>query len=218
MDQIDMWNKWHGRHIANDDMPLHVQSRNHFIEALPLPNKSSPVLEVGCGQGYDSVAIATAGYSVCALDFSEVAIRIARRNIPADTELKLSYACRDVSRSLPYANAQFEGVFSYLSLHYFTTKVTREIFGEIARVTKPSGIFSVSVKSTEDPLFGQGEELDHNLFIRNGHIRHFFDTEEIVHLLCNTWTISRLETAWSYYLSSAKPKACITSVLAVRNE
>jgi SAM-dependent methyltransferase len=217
MDQLGMWNDWHRRHEANDDMPLHRDCLNEFISSLPESGKSGPILELGCAQGYDSVAIATAGYSVEAMDFSDVAIDRARRNLLTLPKLRINYICRDMSLPLPYADSTFSGVFAYLSLHYFRPSVTIRVFREIARVTSASGIISFSVRSVEDSLFGRGERLDHHLYELNGHIRHFFDEGEIQDLLRCAWTVSRQRIVRSHYLSSTKPEASVFSVLAVRN-
>ncbi len=172
LNQAQMWNSWHLRHIALDDSPVHLACREDLLRHLPRPGDSGPVLELGSGQGFDAVAIARAGYRVEALDFSPVALEIARKEVAGHSDLQVHYLGRDISLSLPYRAASFSGIYSYLALHYFDTVTTRKIFGEIARVASRECVLSFAVRSTVDPLFGKGSRLGDHYYINEGHVRH----------------------------------------------
>lgn len=218
MDQRNMWNSWHVRHDAKDDMQLHMRCRSEFLGVLPKPDSAGRILELGCGQGYDSTVFAEAGYSVEALDFSDVAIDIARKKLAASPPLGINYVCRDISLPLPYDDSTFSGVYSYLSLHYFRLPVTRNIFDEIARVTSEAGFLCFSVRSVTDALFREGRKVDYRVYERNGHIRRFFDEDEIRELLQDHWTVISLQTGRGHYLSMENPEASVLTALAVRKK
>ncbi len=182
-----MWNSWHLRHIALDDSPVHLACREDLLRHLPRPGDSGPVLELGSGQGFDAVAIARAGYRVEALDFSPVALEIARKEVAGHSDLQVHYLGRDISLSLPYRAASFSGIYSYLALHYFDTVTTRKIFGEIARVASRECVF-----------------------------RHFFNSAELRSVLREAWTIRELLPVRAHYLSKVEPEGGIMKVLAFR--
>lgn len=216
-DQRVMWDAWHTRHVADDHSTLHEECRRGLLRGLPAPASSGPVLELGCGQGFDAMLIAEAGYRVEALDFSDNALSIARGRLAAhDGGLRIRFLCRDISRPLPYPNQTFSGIFSYLSLHYFDDAATSQAFAEITRVSSPSCIFSFTVRSVTDPLFGKGKQLDRRLYDYNGHIRHFFDEVELAALLGSAWAIEELRPVRAHYLSSDYPAGGIIKALAIR--
>jgi SAM-dependent methyltransferase len=66
-------------------------------------------------------------------------------------------------------------VYSHLSLHYLSRRATRALLQEIFRILKPGGLLQFTVRTTQDPLYGQGEEVDAHRFVLDGHLRHFFD-------------------------------------------
>lgn len=215
-DQRSMWDGWHTRHVAVDDTALHIACRQDLLNALPQPSHCGPILELGSGQGFDAMAIAAAGYTVEALEFSSVAVGISRRNLAARDELHINYLCRDIAQPLPYPRETFSGIFSYLSLHYFNTLDTKKVFAEITRVAAPSSVFSFAVRSVEDPLFTKGRQLDHHLYDCKGHVRHFFDLEEITLLLREAWAIQDLRSLRAHYLTEAEPIGGIIKALAIR--
>jgi SAM-dependent methyltransferase len=102
---------------------------------------------------------------------------------------------------LPFKDERFGGVYSHLALHYFRDEVTRRIFGEIERVLRPGGLLVFSVKSTEDPYYSDGEQLDEHIFSRKGHIRHFFD-EGYVKDLLDGWIIESTSSYRGRYACS----------------
>ena len=215
--QLALWDGWHSRHVAVDDSQLHVACREALLDALQPPADSGPILELGCGQGFDATAIAKAGYSVEALDFSSVALTLARRKLAMCNGLPINYVQRDISLPLPYPDSTFSGIFSYLAIHYFDTSTTRNIFKEMTRVASRTCVLSAGVRSVEDPLFGKGEQLDHHFFDYEGHVRHFFDPPEIANLLNGAWTIKELRASRAFYLSDADPLGGIIKILAIRN-
>jgi len=216
-DQLAMWDAWHTRHVADDRSALHEECRKGLLHALPPSAASGPVLELGCGQGFDAMLIAQAGYRVEALDFSSNALSTARQRLAACVHgLRVRFLLRDISAPLPYPDQSFSGIFSYLALHYFDDEGTARVFAEITRVAMPSCIFSFAVRSVNDPLFGKGKQLDRRLYDWNGHIRHFFDQAELASLLGPAWAIEELRPVRAHYLSSDHPAGGIIKVLAIR--
>jgi SAM-dependent methyltransferase len=186
-DQRTYWDQWHERHTLASHSDHSSEALATFIGALPRVAGAN-VLEIGCGQGREAVQLALRGLRVSAFDHSHVAIACARRNA-SKARVNLDLTEQDTARPLPYDSEAFLGAFAHLSLHYFDETTTRGIFSEIARVVAPGGILFFTVRSVHDDLYGQGDEIGHNLFCLKGHVRHFFDINYITETLSADWKI-----------------------------
>jgi ubiquinone/menaquinone biosynthesis C-methylase UbiE len=186
-DQRLVWNK---KHTLGD----HEKYRNdvNLFAKMVLPElkKGSSLLDLGCGIGKDDNYFASNGVTITATDFSDVVIAddIAKYQLP-----NLAFVVSDLSEPLPHSANSFNAVYAHLSLHYFSDDKTREIFAEIARVLKPSGRLFFACKSIHDHLYGEGEEVAQDTFVRKGHIRHFFSLDYCKDLLAKDYVVDRLE-------------------------
>lgn len=131
-------------------------------------------MELGCGEGNDSVLFAQAGHTVTATDFSDVVIR---QNTERYSNNNLHFAEQDISEPLAFPDQTFDVVYARLSLHYFRDSQTRKIFQEIAHVLKQNGSLYFMCKSTGDRLHGKGTKIEADMFELDGHVRHFFSRE-----------------------------------------
>jgi ubiquinone/menaquinone biosynthesis C-methylase UbiE len=84
-------------------------------------------------------------------------------------------------------------VYARLSLHYFSDLTTKRIFSEIARVLKPNGYLCFLCKSTNDPLYGKGNEIEKDMYENKGHVRHFFSKEYATELMQQSFEIQTIE-------------------------
>jgi ubiquinone/menaquinone biosynthesis C-methylase UbiE len=152
------------------------------IKSLELMKKikGNKILELGCGEGKDSIFFAKNGYEIFSLDCSEKAIKSFEENIVKNNVQKLVHPILyDISKPLKFDDKTFDIVFAHLSLHYFDDKITTKIFTEIRRVLKVGGFLFVRVKSTEDQLYGKGKKIEEDMF-EFGHMRHFFSEEYLI--------------------------------------
>jgi SAM-dependent methyltransferase len=142
----------------------------------------SRVLELGCGDGRDAIHLAQLQHRVIASDFSRTALS---EFADYAARLHLGQCVLDIA-GLPYAFADksFDAVYARLSLHYFPEAVTRDIFAEIARVLRPSGIFLGLFNSQFDVEKGAGKFLEARYYeLAPGSRKRFFTAEEASALL-----------------------------------
>jgi len=206
--QLEFWNSYHQRTQRDRDDPERHDSRAAFIEAIGSA-RSLDVLEIGCGKGHDAVQFALNELRVWALDHSSVALESASdaaRMLGAQIE----FICHDTAVAFPFSDRAFDGVYAHLSLHYFDNAATRSIFRDILRLTKPGGIFTFSVRSVLDPLYGQGDIVGKDMYCLDGHIRHFFNPDYTRELLAG-WELISLNS-YETSFSAANPGSFIRAV------
>lgn len=143
-----------------------------------LKNKESKtLLDLGCGDGRDSIFFAKQGYEVTAADVSPIALQILRRKIKEEKITNINVMEQDILK-IDFPEDSFEIIYAHLSLHYFLDKQTTEIIKKIHKILKKEGFLFIKCKSTEDEEFGKGEMLEKNVYVmEENYVRHFFDEE-----------------------------------------
>lgn len=161
-------------------------------EVISLLSPGATIAELGCGWGSDTAYFAQHGYSTLGVDFSDVAIEQNRKrygHIPT-----VAFQTVDISQPFPWEDSVFTALYARLSLHYFTDAVTKAVFHEIYRVLQPAGLLAFLCKSIHDPLYGEGEEIEQDMFITNDHVRHFFSEDYAKACLGDGFKIETLQS------------------------
>jgi ubiquinone/menaquinone biosynthesis C-methylase UbiE len=186
-DQKQFWNEAH----KNSIIAAHSTKQTSFAEdSSKVLAPHSKILELGCGEGNDSIYFAEQGHEVVATD---VAGAIIKQNSKRYDHPKLRFVQQDISQPFAFPDASFDAVYARLSLHYFTDAVTRKVFTEIARVLKPGGKLCFMCKSTEDRLYGRGTQIEPDTF-ESDHIRHFFSEEYAKDLLKQNFILEMIRS------------------------
>jgi SAM-dependent methyltransferase len=94
----------------------------------------SRVLDLGCGTGIASAALAERGMSVTGLDISEAMLAYARNRLPSATFV------HGAADDLPFADDTFDGVVSAQAFHWFDAPA---VLAQAARVVRPYGVVAV---------------------------------------------------------------------------
>ena len=143
-----------------------------------IENCLTPIIDLGCGKGKDTLYLIERGKTVIPCDYSISAIQAIQKNFPEVERAE----CFDMTRGLPFGDNFTDLIICNLSLHYFTEKTTFEVLEEIKRVLKPGGIILFRVNSIRDVNYGAGEgkEIEPHLYeTSDGRYKRFFDQEDI---------------------------------------
>jgi ubiquinone/menaquinone biosynthesis C-methylase UbiE len=176
-DQLSHWNNAHAQQW------LHKHSLTQTQYAIDVEDSladKSNMLELGCGEGNDSIFFAEKGHVITSTDFSDVVIEQNKKQLQ---HANLRFEVQDTSKKFNYSDGQFDAIYARLSLHYFPNETTIAIFDEMRRVLKPSGNLYFMCKSVDDLIYGQGIELEKDMYELNGHVRHFFSEDYAKQLL-----------------------------------
>ena len=142
------------------------------------------ILELGSGQGRDTLFFVREGFQVHALDYSHEGVEIIRGKADA---LGLSQAVNalqhDVRQPLPSDDRSFDACYSHmLYCMALTTNELESISKEIWRVLKPGGLNIYTVRTATDKHYGAGTHRGEDMWEVGGFIVHFFSREKVGHL------------------------------------
>ncbi len=157
------------------------------------------ILELGGGQGRDSLFFAAEAFEVRVLDYAQPGVdAILQKAAQAGFAQRLTAAQHDVRQPLPVDDASFDACYSHmLFCMALTTSELTALTGEILRVLRPGGLCIYTVRNTSDPDFGRGVPRGEGLYENQGFIVHFFDRAK-VQQLARGWelvTIDEFEEA-----------------------
>ncbi|HEY3276215.1 MAG TPA: class I SAM-dependent methyltransferase [Syntrophorhabdaceae bacterium] len=177
---------WTTKYVENFDMfgkePSYSARRAAGIFA---DHGAKKILELGSGQGRDSLFFVAHGFEVCALDYSEEGLdAIGKKAEAAGLSASLATVCHDVRRPLPFDDNSFDGCYSHMLYCMALTTAELEFLSEeILRVLKPGGLNIYTVRHTLDPHYRTGIDRGDDMWeIGGGFIVHFFSRETIAHL------------------------------------
>ena len=134
------------------------------------------VLELGAGQGRDTIGFLRAGFEVHALDYADDAVRsIALAAGPALIDHLTAYV-HDVREPLPFPDGSIDACYSHMLFTMaLSTLELKSLAGEIHRVLRPGGLCIYTVRHIGDAHYGAGRSLGDGLFENGGFVVHFFD-------------------------------------------
>ncbi len=155
-------------------------------------NKIQKVLELGCGQGRDSLFFASKGLEVHAIDSSKVAIenlRIKSKGMNLDIKLKNI----DAVKGLHFLDNHFGAVYSHMFYNMgFTDNELKFLFSESRRVLKNKGTLSFSVRHDKDITYKKGTKAAENIYDINGFQIRFFTKQDIKFFINDNFKIQNI--------------------------
>jgi 2-polyprenyl-3-methyl-5-hydroxy-6-metoxy-1,4-benzoquinol methylase len=124
------------KYTAGSEIPR--SSKLYTIECVPA-GESLRILDVGCGSGLNSKALAAMGHSVCGVDLSEAAIEQYR-------SYGFEGRAGNIEVGLDYPDDSFDVVFCSEVIEHMTSPA--ELVSEMKRVLKPGGQLVLSTPNS----------------------------------------------------------------------
>ncbi len=134
------------------------------------------VLELGSGQGRDTLALLDGGAHVHVVDYSSEALDQLTGQLGAAHAERLTTVAHDVRQTLPFPDRSFDAAYAHmLFCMALTTPELERLMGEVRRVLRPAGLLVYTVRNTDDVHFGSGIAHGDGMHENGGFIVHFFD-------------------------------------------
>jgi len=145
---------------------------------------STKILELGGGQGRDTIFFAQSGFQVYVLDYCESGVEtITQKAKESGVSKSITAACHDVRKPLPFDDESFDACYSHmLYCMALTTAELEFLSDEIRRVLKPNGLNIYTVRNTNDPHYRTGVHQGEEIYEIGGFVIHFFSKEKVEHL------------------------------------
>ena len=148
-----------------------------FLQKFP-PHEGQTLLELGCGEGRDSIFFARNGYQVRAFDFSSEGVR---KSMAWAEKLNLSIDFFQADINAYWLERRYDVVFASGALHYIPQNLRKEIISNYKGFTNPGGIhaFMVPIDKPFIPKNPQDDPLEQDWL--SGEILTYYHDWEIVY-------------------------------------
>lgn len=137
------------------------------------------VLDIGCGEGRNSLYLAGRGHSVTAVDPSGAALKklqlwSSRIGHPVRTQLSHIQDWNVEDR--------YEIVLAHGCLHYLSRQELADVFGRLKKATVAGGLhlFTLHLFDTDDDVLPEMKEAGHRNPLRPGELRGFYDDWHVI--------------------------------------
>jgi ubiquinone/menaquinone biosynthesis C-methylase UbiE len=131
---------WDAHSRGWDDLRAAPEDRSHLAEVAAWLASATPtggaVIDLGCGPGYHSLALAEQGCSVTAVDYSPGMLDLARRKVAARS-LDVAFVRADLSRDLALPEASFDGALCVSVIQVLPD--VSAFLGRVRRLLRPDG-------------------------------------------------------------------------------
>lgn len=130
-------------------------------EIIKITHKGQRVLEIGCGTGESSLALAKEGRQVSAIDYSEQSIYLVSQ-IAKQMGYKVNTYCIDALSDLSFNDREFDVVFQAGLLEHFEKKQRIEMLSKWKRICK---VMVSMIPNAHSLAYRAGKQLQEELGI-----------------------------------------------------
>ncbi|WP_455645985.1 class I SAM-dependent methyltransferase [Methanosphaera sp.] len=155
--------------------PVEPSTFAKFIRGFLNPDKS--LIELGCGNGRDSVFFAKNNLKVTAIDQVETEMDYLNHKYSL---YNLDFKADDFT-NLGTEN-KYDYVYSRFTLHSITEEAEARVLKWIGSQLNENGLFFLEVRSIKDPMFDKGEKISDNENVTT-HYRRYLDFEDTIEKL-----------------------------------
>ena len=191
----NFWNKTWSRFLKYHGMIApSAKLVQHLFNYVP---RKGTILDLGCGEGRNSLYLSQVGYSIIGLDLSFKAVRVMNNNF-FEESLK-GHAINADARKLPFKTSSIDGILAHHLFDHLDKKGLEAAFNEVYRILKPEGVMLFTMDSFSESLNEPGaisKDDGSIVFLKGsqkGMLVRPFKPEELATLPAHGWKIIKDE-------------------------
>ena len=163
------WEDYYAKHRT----PVAPSFFAEFV--TPFLEEGKQLIDLGCGNGRDSIHFAKHGISVTAIDQCSQELDFLVEKFSELDTLNISSADMTNMENL---SEKADYLYSRFTIHAVDKNGQGRLLDWASENTQQNGLFFIEVRSTKDELYGQGEKLADNAFFTD-HYRRFIVIDEL---------------------------------------
>jgi len=165
---VGYWDTYYTKKLA----PEHASGFAQFVLTYMRPGRE--LIDLGCGNGRDSLFFARRGLRITALDNSQAAIDAVNRD---RGDLPVRTVKDDFVNSEALLSTEFDYCYSRWTMHIIDDSQQAVLLKNVWSSLKEGGLFFVEARTVGDDIYGLGQEAGPHAFIYNEHYRRFLQPE-----------------------------------------
>lgn len=155
--------------------PVDPSTFAKFIIGFMEPEKK--LIELGCGNGRDSVYFAQQKINVTAIDQIEEEMDYLNKK---HSLYNLNFKADDFTNL--DTDKKYDYIYSRFTLHSVNEEAEKRVFNWITKQLNDEGLFFLEVRSINDPMFQKGEKISESENVTT-HYRRYLDFDETIEKL-----------------------------------
>lgn len=141
--------KWWDEYYINNNMAWGDIPATFLEDILPLIPKNATVLDLGCGNGRNTVLFCKHGFTTTGLDFAQSAVETAKKRCNADIIRK------DILTAESWINSSFDVVVDFGFYHFWPAEDRQRYFDNLDSILNKGGLYiNESGRWRDPPIIG----------------------------------------------------------------
>jgi len=142
---------------------------------------ANKIVDLGCGNGVNTLYLHEKNINVIACDFSECALCQLKERL-SDT-IVMHF---DMTKGIPIDDTSIDIVIADLSIHYFSWNTTKYLVSEIFRILNENGLLLCRINSIKEYQANDNDEMiEENYYFNGENYKRFFTKNDIKLLFSN---------------------------------
>ncbi|MEJ2722330.1 MAG: class I SAM-dependent methyltransferase [bacterium] len=192
------------RFYSGSDLPTFGDKPSpELLEHVRAAGNPGRALDLGCGDGRNSLFLAAAGYIVTGVDSSEMGVnklmRFAGERMLAD---RITGIVAD-ARGWVFQPLQFDLLIAVTLLDHLPAEDIDRVLDQMTASLRPAGTALVQVHTVDDP--GCGKKAPHDTSEMAAAVRHYFDRGELSSRLRGRLRLTHYEERLEYDTQHGPP-------------
>jgi uncharacterized SAM-dependent methyltransferase len=171
-DAQEYWNDYYQTFSELNPSPFCASVISNFVK------ENDVIVELGCGNGRDGLALVQSCSFYQGIDVSEQAIKRAQHLFQSHGVNQDKFALATDNFVEVYLPKSPTGsrtvVYSRFSLHADSEHAQQQLFAKLDTILHTGDLILIEVRTIHDELFGVGEKVERNAYVTD-HFRRFLD-------------------------------------------